>query len=147
MAQGQEHAGDGSKGARKAREHSADSGRSSGPSSGKSASGGQHPGSGAGTRTTTDHDEIRRWAEQNGGKPAAVARTHKDGDVGIIRIMFPDAPNSEHDDLVEISWDEFFEEFEGRKLALLYDPDSLFSKIIGRDTAEKRAQGDHKAAR
>ncbi|HXS20293.1 MAG TPA: hypothetical protein VN735_03635 [Steroidobacteraceae bacterium] len=42
--------------------------------------------------------------------------------------------------LTEISWDEFFKEFEQRKLALLclYEEDSLFSKIIGRDTAERR---------
>ena len=61
--------------------------------------------------------------------------------------MFPDAPNSEHDALTEIGWDEFFAEFEQRKLTLLYDPNSLFSKIIGRDTAERRARGDHDAAR
>jgi hypothetical protein len=95
----------------------------------------------------TDHNAIRNWTEQHGGKPAAVDRTHRDGDVGILRIMFPKAPHSEHDHLVEISWDEFFEEFEQRKLALLYDPESLFSKIIGRDTAERRAQGDHDASR
>lgn len=97
--------------------------------------------------TTTDHDTIRRWAESKGGKPAAVGRTHKGGDVGIIRIMFPDNPRSEHDALVEISWDEFFAEFEERELALLYDEDGLFSKIVGRDTVAKRKQGDHKAAR
>lgn len=97
--------------------------------------------------TTTDHDTIRKWATSKKGKPAAVDRTHKDGDVGIIRIVFPDNPRSEHDALVEISWDEFFDEFEERQLALLYDPDGLFSKIVGRDTAEKRAHGDHKAAR
>lgn len=102
---------------------------------------------GSGAKVTTDHEEIRRWADEHRGKPAAVARTHKDRDVGIIRIMFPDAPNSEHDDLVEISWDEFFQEFETRRLALLHDPASLFSKIIGRDTAERRAKGEHKAAR
>lgn len=98
-------------------------------------------------QTTTDHDEIRTWAERQGGKPAAVTRTHKDGDVGIIRVMFPDAPNSEHDALTEISWEEFFAEFEDRELALLYERDGMFSKIIGRDTAEKRAEGDHDAAR
>lgn len=98
-------------------------------------------------QATTDHDTIRKWAEQKGGKPAAVRRTHKDGDVGIVRIMFPDAPQSEHDSLVEISWDEFFKEFEERQLALLYEEDSLFSKIVGRDTAERRRQGDHDAAR
>ena len=97
--------------------------------------------------TTTDHETIRKWAESKGGKPAAVKRTHTDDDVGIIRIMFPDAPNSQHDALTEISWDEFFEEFEERDLALLYDEDSMFSKIVGRDTAEKRARGDHKAHR
>jgi hypothetical protein len=97
--------------------------------------------------TTTDHETIRKWAEDHGGKPAAVDRTHQGDDVGIIRVMFPDAPNSEHGSLVEISWDEFFREFEERELALLYDPKGMFSKLVGRDTAEKRAQGDHKAAR
>ncbi len=96
---------------------------------------------------TTSHDEIRTWAEKNGGKPAAVARTHKGGDVGIIRIMFPSAPYSEHQALVEISWDDFFREFERRNLALLYDKKNLFSKIIGRDTARRREQGEHHAAR
>lgn len=99
------------------------------------------------SKTTTDHEEIRSWAEAHGGKPAAVARTHSQGDVGIIRIMFPEAPHSEHSALEEISWDEFFEEFDSRGLALLYEEDSLFSKIIGRDTAERRAHGSHDAAR
>lgn len=98
-------------------------------------------------KTTTDHEEIRTWAESKGGKPAAVERTHKGGDVGIIRIMFPKAPNSEHDALTEISWDEFFDEFDKRELALLYEEDSLFSKIVGRDTAERRAHGEHGAHR
>jgi hypothetical protein len=102
---------------------------------------------GGGARTTTDHDEIRSWAEAHGGVPAAVERTHQGGDVGIIRIMFPKAPNSKHDALTEISWDEFFDEFDDRDLALLYEPDSLFSKLIGRDTAEKRAHGEHGARR
>jgi hypothetical protein len=96
---------------------------------------------------TTDHQIIQRWAERHGGKPAAVDRTHKEDDVGIIRIMFPKAPHSEHDHLVEISWEDFFSEFNERELALLYDPDGMFSKIVGRDTAEKRAHGDHTAAR
>lgn len=87
-------------------------------------------------KTTTDHDEIRKWAEAKGGKPAAVDSTHEGGDVGIIRIMFPDAPNSEHDSLVEITWDEFFEEFEKKNLALLHEEDSMFSKMVSRDSGE-----------
>ncbi|TNC74773.1 hypothetical protein [Rubellimicrobium roseum] len=97
--------------------------------------------------TTTDHDTIRKWAESKGGKPAAVDRTHSEGDVGLIRLMFPDAPNSHHDHLVEIAWEEFFQEFEDKQLALLFDEGSLFNKLIGRDTAEKREHGDHAAAR
>jgi hypothetical protein len=93
--------------------------------------------------TTTDHETIRDWAESKGGKPAAVDRTHQGGDVGIIRIMFPDSPRSEHHSLVEITWEEFFKQFEDSKLALLYEEDSLFSKIVGRDTLERRDDGEH----
>lgn len=99
------------------------------------------------SQTTIDHDEIRRWAESKGGKPAAVDRTHHDGDVGIIRIMFPDAAQSQHGSLVEISWDEFFAQFDEAELALIYDEKSLFSKLVGRDTVEKREHGDNHAAR
>ncbi len=98
-------------------------------------------------KTTTDHDEIRKWAEKHGGKPASVKSTHKGEDAGIVRLMFPDAQNSHHDALEEISWDEFFEKFEESKLALLFEEDSLFNKLIGRETADKRAHGDHRAAR
>lgn len=97
--------------------------------------------------TTTDHATIRKWAEGKGGKPAAVDRTHKGGDVGIIRLMFPEAQQSEHDSLVEITWDEFFQEFDKRELALVYDEKSSFNKIVGRDTAERRAGGEHDASR
>ena len=75
----------------------------------------------AGSKITTDHDEIRNWAEERGGRPATVRSTHgkghgqghdKNGGTGIIRIEFPDAPNSKHDALEEISWEEFFEKFD-----------------------------------
>ena len=97
--------------------------------------------------TTTDHETIRKWAEGKGGKPAAVDRTHEGGDVGIIRIMFPKAQQSEHESLVEISWDEFFEEFEKRELALVFEEKSNFNKIVGRDTAKRRGEGEHGASR
>ncbi|WP_207458371.1 hypothetical protein [Azospirillum sp. SYSU D00513] len=106
-------------------------------------------------KTTTDHDEIRKWAESHGGKPAVVRDTHNDTDgknsrktgVGLLRLMFPKAKQSEHDGLEEIGWDEFFKQFEDSELALLYEESSNFNKIIGRDTAEKREHGDSKASR
>ena len=94
-------------------------------------------------KTTTDQETIRKWAESKGGKPAAVDRKNARGDVGIIRIMFPNNPQSEHQSLVEISWDEFFQQFEESNLALIYEEDSLFSKIVGRDTVERREHGEH----
>lgn len=93
------------------------------------------------SQTTTDHDTIRQWAERHGGKPAAVSRTHDDGDVGIIRIMFPKAPHSDHQALTEISWDEFFEEFDARGLALVYDDGTLFSKLVRRDGSDDHRHG------
>ncbi|MBX6740476.1 MAG: hypothetical protein IRY87_00330 [Acetobacteraceae bacterium] len=96
---------------------------------------------------TTDHDTIRKWAESHGGKPAAVKRTQGSDSIGIIRIMFPDNPQSEHETLTEISWGEFFRQFDALNLALLYEKEGLFSKIVGRDTVERRKHGDHDAAR
>lgn len=89
------------------------------------------------SETTTNHDQIRKWAEKHKGVPAAVGATHEEDDTGIIRIMFPRAPQSEHDALVEISWEEFFAEFEKRKLALIYDPKSMFSKLVSRSGGGK----------
>ena len=97
------------------------------------------------SKTTHDHEEIRKWAEERKGKPSHVKGTGGKNDPGLLRIDFPGY--SGEGKLEEISWDEFFREFEERKLALLYDPKSLFSKIIGRDTVERREQGDHDAAR
>lgn len=75
-----------------------------------------------GSRTTTDHEMIRRWAEARGGTPCAVRATETDQDVGILRIDFPGYGGG--DTLEEISWDEFFEKFESAKLALVYQEET-----------------------
>jgi hypothetical protein len=87
------------------------------------------------SKTTTDHDEIRRWAESRGGKPAHVAETGAGDDPGILRIDF-DEPGSDDDDrLEEMSWDEWFKAFDENRLAFLYqdDGDSRFNKLVSRD--------------
>src|SRR5205085_1728217 len=35
--------------------------------------------------TTTDHDEIRRWVEEHGGKPASVRGTENGDGAGVLR--------------------------------------------------------------
>ena len=89
------------------------------------------------SETTTDHDTIRRWAEDRGGRPAAVGSTGSSGDVGIIRIEFP-AYGGDNEDLEEISWEQWFEKFDDNELALVYQDQtsdgeqSTFNKLVSR---------------
>ncbi len=88
---------------------------------------------------TTDHDEIREWAEARGGKPACVQGTGGKGDIGMLRLEFPGKPNAKDDRLSEISWDDFFEKFDERGLALVYQDKtadgraSNFNKLVSRE--------------
>ena len=97
------------------------------------------------TKVTTDHDEIRRWAEERGAKPARVRGTGGNGDVGLIRLAFPGAPRARDEQLEEISWDDWFREFDKNGLALVYEETtasgqkSNFNKIVKRETAEAKA--------
>src|SRR5437868_2474082 len=103
------------------------------------------------SKTTQDHEEIRRWAEERGGKPAHVKRTESGDDVGIIRIDFPGY--SGEGSLEEITWDEFFEKFDDNDLALVYQEEtaegerSNFNKIVKAQTvdlpAKKSADKSH----
>jgi hypothetical protein len=91
-------------------------------------------------RTTTDHDEIRRWAEARGGRPAAVGSTGSGDDPGILRIAFPGRPQSDDDELEEISWDEWFRAFDANGLAFVYQEqtadgeESRFNKLVSRES-------------
>lgn len=67
---------------------------------------------------TVAHTEIRSWVENHGGFPAHVESTEGEGDPGLLRIGFTDAGPAEQ--LKEITWDEFFEEFEDGRLAFVY---------------------------
>src|ERR1700709_298135 len=86
---------------------------------------------------TTDHEEIRKWVEARKGKPATIAGTEKKGEeAGLLRIDMPGGATNPP--LEPISWDDFFEKFDGEKLALVYqeakadgDP-SYFCKFVQR---------------
>lgn len=71
------------------------------------------------SRSTTDHDELRRRAEARKAKPAQVLGT-SNGDPGIIRLEFPDAPHAKDQSLGEISWNEFLQEFDDTELMFLH---------------------------
>jgi hypothetical protein len=87
-------------------------------------------------KMTTDHEEIRRWVEQRGGRPARVKGTGDD-DAGLLRIDF-----GEPDEKLEaINWDEWFTTFDHSDLAFLYEdePESRFNKLVSRETAGQHA--------
>lgn len=93
------------------------------------------------SKTTTDHEEIRRWAEDREGKPATVAGTESGDEPGILRIDFPHYENQGK--LEDISWDDWFKKFDESNLAFLYEDESArgetsyFNKLISRENAEQ----------
>jgi hypothetical protein len=90
------------------------------------------------TRVTTDHDEIRRWVEAHGGKPAIVKDT-EDGEGGVLRIDFPGGVGEAR--LEHVSWDRWFDVFDRSDLAFVYQErkadgeDSTFFKLVSRGRA------------
>ncbi|WP_135854623.1 lamin tail domain-containing protein [Halorussus salinus] len=70
------------------------------------------------TKTTTDREAIREWAEKRDATPAHVVGTGEGDDVGILRLDFPEEDPDPR--LDAISWEQFFEKFDRERLALRY---------------------------
>ncbi len=84
---------------------------------------------------TTDHEEIREWAEKYGGEPELIDDPKVKGDVIGLRIYFP---KKENDSFLEkegvtqkIDWDNFFEKFEQLNLAFIYHREVPGSSMPG----------------
>ena len=91
------------------------------------------------SKTTTDHDTIRSWAQARDARPAHVKGTEEAGGVGVLRLDFPayEGPPLEH-----ITWDQFFGKFDEQKLAMVYQDEtadgkpSNFNKLVSRDSSD-----------
>jgi len=98
-----------------------------------------------------DHDDIRRWAEQRGAVPTCVRGTGSRSDTGMIRLEFP--RYGEEPELQPIIWDEWFEKFEEKCLALMVQEEttsgqkSNFNKLVSRQTAAGKSKPKVRAAR
>lgn len=104
-------------------------------------------------RLTSDHEEIKNWAEGRGGSPAIldhpIARADKIG----IRIDFP---GESHEVLMSekrpATWDEFFKVFEDQQLLFSYDDQagggdpSDWYRFERRDMPPEEGDGDSSAA-
>jgi hypothetical protein len=88
------------------------------------------------TKTTTDHDDIRRWVEAHDGKPATIRGTEHGEEAGVLRIDFPGGAGE--DRLEHIEWDDWFDKFDESKLAFVYQEhkadgsDSTFFRLVNR---------------
>jgi len=85
---------------------------------------------------THDHKIIQNWVKERKGVPSKIKGTHKNEEEGVLRIHFPEHSNS--DNFEEVSWEEFFAEFDAKKLDFLYQDKkadgetSTFHKFIAR---------------
>jgi hypothetical protein len=93
-------------------------------------------------RYIVDHKVIREWAEERGGKPAAVASTTTEDDAGILRIDFPG--HGEDDNLEHIAWEDWFDKFDRNDLVMVLQHEtadgstSRFNKIVSRNSIDDR---------
>jgi len=91
------------------------------------------------SKVTTQHPEIRRWAEERSGKPIAV-RPQNGNHSRVVGIKFPGSEANPAGK--EIGWDEWFEKFDAAKLAFLYQEqtadgeDSNFHEIVTRKSVD-----------
>ena len=90
----------------------------------------------ASAKATTNHETIRRWAEERGGRPARVKATAGKDNSGMLRLDFGERDPS----LEAISWDEFFEKFDESDIAFLYQDETTsgdetrFSQLAEHET-------------
>ena len=66
---------------------------------------------------TTNHDVIREWAEARKAVPATVDGTEHGDHLGVLRFDFPGYGG---DGLREVSWDDWFDTFDRRRLNFIY---------------------------
>ncbi len=79
------------------------------------------------SKSTTDHQQIRAWAEERGGVPATVKGTSGSAEkAGLLRIHFPEYSSEEQ--LEQISWEDFFSKFDQENLQFLYQEKSQDGK-------------------
>lgn len=79
-------------------------------------------------KVTTDHDEIRDWAERHGGTPQRIDHQDAKHDRVGIRIDFNGVADevflSADNPPAKISWEEFFNIFEEQMLAFEYEEET-----------------------
>ncbi len=72
---------------------------------------------------TTDHAEIRQWAQSRNAAPIEVSPYVFDSQPAILKFMFGEVPKDQPE-LRLITWETFFAQFDLLGLALVYEEGS-----------------------
>lgn len=75
---------------------------------------------------TTDHEMIRQWADERGGKPARIEGTGENR-TSLLRIEFPGG--SEAESLKRMQWPSFLKTMDDEGLALLFQETTRHGEI------------------
>jgi hypothetical protein len=65
---------------------------------------------------TTNHEVIKKWAEERNAVPSTVEGSEHDDHAGVLRFDF----GGDSERLQHIEWDEWFRTFDERKLNFIY---------------------------
>jgi hypothetical protein len=91
-------------------------------------------------KVTTDHNEIRRWAEHRNALPALMIDSEKGESATHLRLKFPGREDGAS--LQETVWEAWLKKFEQNQLAFLYQDQiangepSHYNEIVRRETAD-----------
>ncbi len=79
---------------------------------------------------TTNHSEIRHWAQKNNAIPAEILPHRVDSEPATLRFLLPGeivTPTG----ITELSWEDFFAKFDELGLTFVYDNDSTgYNEIL-----------------
>jgi hypothetical protein len=78
---------------------------------------------------TTDHREIRAWADSQGIVPANVEPNRIDAEPASMALLHKKTIE-ETTFVKEMSWEDFFARFRYLKLTLVYDDSTVFNEIL-----------------
>lgn len=92
---------------------------------------------------TTDHKEIKRWAESKNAVPVETLPHVVDSEPASLRFMLL-AQVPDHSDVRRISWEEFFVKFDNLGLTFVYDDDSTgYNEILQVEEKSPHRQGNY----
>jgi hypothetical protein len=78
----------------------------------------EHPQRPGRSLVTTNHEVIRQWAAERQASPATIEGTERDGRAGVLTFDFPGW--QEGGRLRHITWDEWFQTFDARRLNFIH---------------------------